>query len=496
MSWIKELEDTYLIDVNCTWNTLAQSKTLRQGIPALWESAVCQQKIHGSNSQLMCQSLLDDLSSSFGCGNSIFGGKREKETKCSAACPLGIDVADILSKIRHHNKLEAARTLMKYDPMPEVTCRLCDGFCTKECAKMRSGDAVNIAGIMKSIGNYTNADSHIFFASPSRNSERKVSILGCGPAGLAAAYYLRRMGSKVTVYGPKPCFDGIVPDKERNTLRMISDYIGNLSRMGVKFQKQNYDSIKHLSQHERDEKTVLDFRSSSWNFADKNKIIQDIRLGCDSANQTNLDFGLKSFLETSDDFLTYDIDGVKNMTSKSELKEWKSVEEEASRCMNCGCYSVSTSFASPVLMALSAEVITDHNRFRAQDYFSKLYPAEQLKVKETLKMIEIPKNDDYHIGCIAHDFGNNVESPLILVYAFKYVKTGFLTDVRIVLGGAAPIPIRLFELEQTMRNHPFNAEDTMEMFKDSLLECENNKERVSAAHALFLEFLGIFKDSD
>jgi len=92
---------------------------------------------------------------------------------------------------------EAARLLGKYLPYPAITGRLCHHPCESACARRDIDNAVNINGLERYVGDYglKHGAEH-----PPRTRAGKAAVIGSGPAGLAAAYFLRRMGFGVTVF--------------------------------------------------------------------------------------------------------------------------------------------------------------------------------------------------------------------------------------------------------------------------------------------------------
>ena len=132
--------------------------------------------------------------------HSIFGGTRVNGTPCSTNCPANIDIPSYLSKIRDGDLAGAARILLNSNPLPAITGRVCPHFCESECNRGEFDEPISIKGIERFIGDYILENANKIIKPPEANIEKSVAIVGSGPAGLSAAYYLRRLGYSVTVF--------------------------------------------------------------------------------------------------------------------------------------------------------------------------------------------------------------------------------------------------------------------------------------------------------
>ena len=131
--------------------------------------------------------------------HSIFGGVRVNETPCSLNCPDNVEIPDYMSKIREGNISEAAKILMRNNPLPAMTGRVCPHSCETECNRHETDDAVSIRGVERYLGDYILENSEAMYAAPQSEIQKKIAVIGSGPSGLSAAYFLRRLGYNVTV---------------------------------------------------------------------------------------------------------------------------------------------------------------------------------------------------------------------------------------------------------------------------------------------------------
>ncbi len=132
--------------------------------------------------------------------HSIFGAAPLDEYPCSSHCPANTNIPGYLSEVRKGNLGEAARMLIDYNPIPAVTGRICPVFCEPECNRRELDQSVAIQCVERGVGDYILDRTNELYRPPEKESGKKVAIVGSGPAGLAAAYYLRRDGHEVTVY--------------------------------------------------------------------------------------------------------------------------------------------------------------------------------------------------------------------------------------------------------------------------------------------------------
>jgi 2-oxoacid:acceptor oxidoreductase delta subunit (pyruvate/2-ketoisovalerate family) len=116
---------------------------------------------------------------------------------CNARCPTGVDVTGYMSLLREGRTADALDLLLRENPMPAVTGRVCHHPCEGACNRAHFDQAVAVHLVERELGD------RILSAPPPRQpctrSER-IAVVGSGPAGLACAYHLVRLGYGVTVF--------------------------------------------------------------------------------------------------------------------------------------------------------------------------------------------------------------------------------------------------------------------------------------------------------
>ncbi|MBU1742086.1 MAG: FAD-dependent oxidoreductase [Proteobacteria bacterium] len=128
---------------------------------------------------------------------------------CQAACPAGIDVPGYLALIAHGRDQEAIRLIREDNPIPWICGLICPHPCESLCPQQLLRGPIAIKSLKAfAASKVLDRDG---YPEPDRepDSGHKVAIIGAGPAGLTAAYYLRLEGHQVTVFEALPVAGGL-----------------------------------------------------------------------------------------------------------------------------------------------------------------------------------------------------------------------------------------------------------------------------------------------
>ncbi len=119
---------------------------------------------------------------------------------CHASCPLGNVIPDFNDEVYHHHWEDALRILLSTNNFPEYTGRICPAPCESGCVLGLIQPMVAIKSIELAIIEHAFEQGWMAPNPPTVRTGKRVAVIGSGPAGLAVADQLNKVGHQVTVY--------------------------------------------------------------------------------------------------------------------------------------------------------------------------------------------------------------------------------------------------------------------------------------------------------
>ena len=164
--------------------------------------------------------------------------RRLTPAPCQFACPAGIDVPSYIALIAQGRYAESLNLIREDNPLPSVCGYVCPAPCEAKCRRAEIDQASGIKYLKRFVADFVRAHGEEGPVA-NINREEKIAIVGSGPAGLSAAYYLAQEGYPVTVFEALPVLGGMarvgIPSF-RLPREVLEFDIQAIARKGVEFQ--------------------------------------------------------------------------------------------------------------------------------------------------------------------------------------------------------------------------------------------------------------------
>ncbi len=136
-------------------------------------------------------------------------GTYEQPIPCVTLCPANVDIPGYIALAGAGRCDDAVRLIRKDNPFPTACALICEHPCEARCRRLMIDDAVNIRGMKRYVVDNATVDS---IPTPPCNEAtgKKVAVVGSGPSGLTAAYFLQLMGHQVTVFEERSQLGGML----------------------------------------------------------------------------------------------------------------------------------------------------------------------------------------------------------------------------------------------------------------------------------------------
>jgi len=159
---------------------------------------------------------------------------------CTEACPASMNIPEYIRGIYDENLEESLQQIYEDNPLPEVCGRICTHNCESICSIGHRGEAVSIRWLKRyAVDNVDLAEyNKILGTEKIHQVDKKVAIIGAGPAGLSAAHYLKLMGYQITIFEAESKAGGMmrygIPEYRLPYEKLDKD-INYIKNLGVEF---------------------------------------------------------------------------------------------------------------------------------------------------------------------------------------------------------------------------------------------------------------------
>ena len=198
-------------------------------------------------------------------------GNLENPVPCVALCPAGVDIPGYIALIHEGRCADAVRLIRKDNPFPTACAYICEHPCEARCRRNMLDDPLNIRGLKRYAVDNAGDVPQPPCAQP---TGKRVAVIGGGPGGLSAAYYLALMGHSVTVYEQRKQLGGMlrygIPsyrfprellDREINSILSLGITVHTETHIGtdISFEQlhKQYDSVYIAIGAHTDKKTGI-----------------------------------------------------------------------------------------------------------------------------------------------------------------------------------------------------------------------------------------------
>lgn len=164
-----------------------------------------------------------------------------KKPRCVDACPVSVKIPDFIHRIVEGDIAQAARVIAQDSLLPSVCGRVCpqESQCEGSCILGVKGEPVAIGKLERFVGDW-GREHNLTLAEPAPHNGHKVAVVGSGPAGLACAADLAKLGYEVTVFEVLHRPGGVlqygIPEFRLPKKTVVEPEVENVRKLGVKIE--------------------------------------------------------------------------------------------------------------------------------------------------------------------------------------------------------------------------------------------------------------------
>ncbi|MBN1939269.1 MAG: NADH-quinone oxidoreductase subunit NuoF [Candidatus Aminicenantes bacterium] len=119
---------------------------------------------------------------------------------CQYVCPIGQEASTYIALIASGQYEDAFKIIMKDNPLPSVCARVCHHPCELHCRAGESGEPISIRSLKRFVTDWADKNGITYVPKKVEHNREKIAIIGAGPAGLTAGYFLAQKGFRPTIF--------------------------------------------------------------------------------------------------------------------------------------------------------------------------------------------------------------------------------------------------------------------------------------------------------
>ena len=167
---------------------------------------------------------------------SAYAIEKRGTAPCKATCPAHVSIQGYIALMNKGKYREALELFKEAHPFPGICGRVCHHPCEGVCTRGDADEPIAIQYLHRFLADHDAASGDPYIPEVKEQREEKVAIIGAGPAGLSAAYFLAQEGYQVTVFEKLPVVGGMMAvgiPEYRLPRDIISQEVEIIQKMGV-----------------------------------------------------------------------------------------------------------------------------------------------------------------------------------------------------------------------------------------------------------------------
>jgi NADPH-dependent glutamate synthase beta subunit-like oxidoreductase len=210
---------------------------IRLTAEGIYLSADCAIGYEAARMVLKClDGCMDDINEHIRHGNCTCNSNQP--VSCVNLCPARVDIPGYIALVHEKRYADAVRLIRHKNPMPVVCAYICEHPCENRCKRTLIDAPVNIRGLKRVAVDHA---GEVLVPECEAPTGKKVAVIGGGPGGLSAAYYLALMGHEVTIFEQRKQLGGMlrygIPNY-RLPRKKLDEEIKAILSTGIKVRKE------------------------------------------------------------------------------------------------------------------------------------------------------------------------------------------------------------------------------------------------------------------